>query len=265
MSAHPPFDPGTIEAIARVLGEAGTGTDISRYFEICRLIDNSGESTKWRRLNAVFLKSQTANSSNQILAFIKSYLAPTRFVGARDRFETHRSELNAILILHGLEYGKDGEFRRITQAKTLDEAELRAKSIREKLAPRNTHHEVYKYCQAELMQENYFHAVFEACKGLFQRVRELSGIESDGAILVDKVFSIENPHIAFNTLQTGTEQSEHKGFAQLLKGCYAACRNPLAHGPKILWQGEVDAADYLTLISMLHRKLDQCVVVKRGM
>lgn len=117
MSAHPPFDPGTIEAIARVLGEAGTGTDISRYFEICRLIDNSGESTKWRRLNAVFLKSQTANSSNQILAFIKSYLAPTRFVGARDRFETHRSELNAILILHGFEYGKDGEFRPITQAK----------------------------------------------------------------------------------------------------------------------------------------------------
>ena len=216
------------------------------------MIDNSGESTKWRRLNAIFLKSQTVNSSNQILAFIKSYLAPTRFVGARDRFEIHRSELNAILILHGLEYGKDGEFRRITQAKTLDEAELRAKSIREKLAPRNTHHEVYKYCQAELMQEN-------------QRVRELSGIESDGASLVDKVFSIENPRIAFNTLQTETEQSEHKGFAQLLKGCYAACRNPLAHGPKILWQGEVDAADYLTLISMLHRKLDQCVIVKGGM
>ena len=115
------------------------------------------------------------------------------------------------------------------------------------------------------MQENYFHAVFEACKGLFQRVRELSGIESDGASLVDKVFSIENPHIAFNTLKTETEQSEHKGFAQLLKGCYAACRNPLAHGPKILWRGEVDAADYLTLISMLHRKLDQCVVVRRGM
>lgn len=265
MSSHPPFDPGTVEAIARALGEAGTGTDISRYFEICRLSDNSGESTKWRRLNAVFLKSQTTNSSNQILAFIKSYLAPTRFVGARDRFEAHRSELNAILILHGLEYGKDGELRRITQAKTLDEAEVRAKSIREKLGPRNTHHEVYKYCQAELMQENYFHAVFEACKGLFQRVRELSGIESDGASLVDKVFSIENPYLAFNTLQTETEQSEHKGFAQLLKGCYAACRNPLAHGPKILWQGEVDAADFLTLISMLHRKLDQCVVVKRGM
>lgn len=31
--------------------------------------------------------------------------------------------------------------------------------------------------------------------------------------------------------------------------------------PKILWQAETDAADYLTLIFMPHRKLDQCVKV----
>ena len=111
------------------------------------------------------------------------------------------------------------------------------------------------------MQENYFHAVFEACKGLFQRIREMSGMEGDGAALIDKVFSVENPRLAFNTLQTETEKSEHKGLAQLFKGCYAAIRNPLAHGPKILWQGEADAVDYLTFISMLHRKLDQAVIV----
>lgn len=262
MSAHPPFDPGTVEAIAKVLGEAGSGTDISRYFQTNSLLDDSGESTKWRRINAVFLKSQaTTKSANQMLAFIRSYLVPTRFVGKRDEFENHRSELNAVLILHGLEYGKDGQFRYTTQARTLDEAEVRAQGVRNKLAPRNTHPEVYKYCKPELMQENYFHAVSEACKGLFQRIRELSGIETDGANLIDRVFSVEKPFLAFNTLQTETEKSEHKGFAQLLKGCAAAIRNPLAHGPKILWQGETDAADYLTLISMLHRKLDQCVKV----
>ena len=262
MSAHPPFDPGTVEAIAKVLGEAGSGTDISRYFQTNSLLDESGESTKWRRINAVFLKSQaTTKGANQILAFIRSYLVPTRFVGKRDEFECHRVELNAILILHGLEYGKDGQFRFTTHAKTLDEAEMRAQGVRNKLAPRNTHPEVYKYCQPELMQDNYFHAVFEASKGLFQRIRDLSGLEADGTNLIDRVFSVERPYLAFNTLQTETEKSEHKGFAQLLKGCAAAIRNPLAHGPKILWQGEIDAADYLTLISMLHRKLDQCVKV----
>ncbi len=263
MSAHPPFDAGTVEAIAKVLGEAGTGTDISRYLQSSGLLDDSGESTKWRRMNAVFLKSQESTmSANQILAFIKAYLVPTRFVGKQGEFEHHRGELNAVLVFHGLEYGKDGQFRYITQANTLDEAEERAKGVRNKLASRNTHPEVYKYCQPELMQKNYFHAVFEACKGLFQRVRELSGIDADGANLIDKAFSIEKPSLAFNTLQTETEKSEHKGFAQLIKGCQAAIRNPLAHGPKILWQGEADAVDYLTLISMLHRKLDQCVKIQ---
>jgi len=262
MSTHPQFDPGTVETIAKVLGDAGSGTDINRYFQTNGLVDDSGESTKWRRLNWVFLKSQReTKSANQILAFIKSYLVPTRFVGKRDEFEQYRDKINAILIMHGLEYANDGQFKYTTQARNLDEAESRAKSIRNKLALRNTHPEVYKYCQPELMQENYFHAVFEACKGLFQRIRDLSGIEGDGANLIDQAFSIEKPILVFNSLQTETEKSEHKGFAQLLKGCAAAIRNPLAHGPKILWQGEIDAADYLTLISMLHRKLDLCVKV----
>ncbi len=265
MSIHPPFDPGTVEALAKVLGEAGSGSDISRYFQWNALIDDSGESTKWRRLNSVFLKSQaTTKSANQILAFTQSFLVPSRFVGKRDEFEHHRGELNAILILHGLEYGKNGKLKYTTQANTLDEAEARAQGVRNKLATRNTHSEVYKYCQPELMQENYFHAVFEASKGLFQRIRDFSGVDADGAILIDRVFSVEKPFLAFNTLQTETEKSEHKGFAQLLKGCAAAIRNPLAHGPKILWQGETDAVDYLTLISMLHRKLDQCIKIPQN-
>ena len=75
---------------------------------------------------------------------------------------------------------------------------------------------------------------------------------------MDKVFSIENPILALNFLKSDTEKSEHKGFAQLLKGCFGAVRNPLAHEPKILWDGEEDAADYFSLISLLHRKLDSC-------
>jgi len=76
--------------------------------------------------------------------------------------------------------------------------------------------------------------------------------------LVDKVFSIDKPLLAFNALYTETEKSEHKGFAMLLKGCFGYVRNPLGHEPKLLWNSEDDAADQFTLISMLHRKLDQC-------
>lgn len=262
MSAISPLSAGAVEALARILGEAGTGTDISRYLQQVRLIDESGESTKWRRLNFVFLQTQqTTQSANQILAFVKCFVGPARFSGKRDIFETVREDINSVLMLHGLEYGKDGHFRFVNKANTLDEAEMRAKTIRSKLAVRSTHDEVYKYCNPELMQDNYFHAVFEAIKGLFQRIRNISGLEDDGSTLIDKVFAVDKPILAFNTLQTETERAEHKGFALLLKGCVGAIRNPLAHGPKILWQGEADAIDYLTLISMLHRKLDQCVRV----
>ena len=184
-------------------------------------------------------------------------------MGRSEEFERRRQELNRILAFSGLEFGKDGQFRTIDKAQTLDEAEARTRTIRAKFQGRRIHSEVLKYCRAELLQDNYFHAVFEAAKGLAQRIRETSGTHGDGAALVDQAFSIERPLLAFNALQTETERSEHKGFSALLKGCFAAVRNPLAHEPKILWQGEDDAADYLSLISLLHRKLDDCVPTRR--
>ncbi len=60
MACIPPLNDGTVEAIAKVLGDAGSGTDITRYLRSQGLADNSGESTKWKRLLHVFLESQRA-------------------------------------------------------------------------------------------------------------------------------------------------------------------------------------------------------------
>ncbi len=260
MSPVPPLPDSQCEALARHLGDCGSGTDIDRCFQTCGLRDVSGESTKWKRLYAVFLDVQSRDgSANRILAFIKAYLAPARFLGRGREFESCRQGLNACLAFAGLEYCADGEFRPREVARTLSEAEARVRTIQSKFRDRRMHSEVLKYCRTELMQDNYFHAVFEATKGLAQRIREMSGVELDGAALVDKAFSIDRPLLAFNSLRTETERSEHKGFATLLKGCFAAVRNPLAHGPKILWEGEDDAADYLSMVSLFHRKLDDCV------
>lgn len=170
-----------------------------------------------------------------------------------------RNDLNTILAFSGVEYGNDGEFRQVKKATTINEAQERIKTIKNKFKDRKIHCEVEKYCKQELMQDNYFHAVFEATKGLTQRIRDLSNTQGDGAQLIDKVFSVEKPILVFNSLETETEKSEHKGFAMLLKGCIGFIRNPIAHEPKILWNAEDDAADHFTLISLLHRKLDTCV------
>lgn len=265
MSIVPSFAEGQIEALARLLGECGSGTDITRVLRDRGLVDGSGESTKWRRLYCVFLDSQRQRGcANRVIDFIQSFLIPARFVGRSVDFEARRQELNSILAFSGLEYGADGKFRQCEFAQTLDEAEKRVRTIRAKYQGRRIHPEVLKYCRTELLQDNYFHAVFEATKGLAQRIRDASGVDADGAALVDRVFSIEQPVLAINTLRTETEKSEHKGFAALLKGCFAAARNPLAHEPKILWEGEDDAADYLSLIPLLHRKLDDCVSTRAG-
>lgn len=265
MNVIPPFPEGQVEVLSKLLGECGSGSDIDRVLRDRGLADNSGVSTKWRRLYAIFLEAQYKEGrSNRVLDFVQAFLSPARFVGRSDEFETHRLELNTILAFSGLDFGKDGKFRVTEAATTLDEAEARVRTIQAKFRGRRIHPEVLKYCRSELLQDNYFHAVFEASKGLAQRIREMSGANGDGAALVDQVFSIEQPMLAFNSLRTETEKSEHKGFAALLKGCFGAVRNPLAHEPKLLWQGEDDAADYLSLISLLHRKLDDCVRVPSG-
>lgn len=40
--------------------------------------------------------------------------------------------------------------------------------------------------------------------------------------------------------------------------------NSMAHEPKLLWKGEDDVADYLSLISLLHRKLNDCAKTGLG-
>jgi len=265
LSTIPPFENAQIEALARLLGEYGTGSEISRVLQERGLLDHSNESTKWRRLYWVFQHYQNKyKCANHVLDFIRAFLAPARFVERHEEFENCRQHLNEILLFSGLEYGADGQFRQVNAVTTLEEAEKRVQTIRAKLKGRSVHPEVLKYCQAELMQNNYFHAVFEATKGLAQRIRNMTGVQLDGAALIDRVFAIDQPLLALNSLRTESEKSEHKGFALLLKGCFGAIRNPRAHEPKILWKGEDDAVDYLTLLSLLHRKLDDAMPVREG-
>lgn len=255
-----PFSNAQIESLSKVLGECGTGSEITSVLMDMGLSDHSAQSTKWRRLNAVFRETQVRDKcANRILDFIQRYLAPERFVGENDEFEGCREQVNVVLAFAGLEYRADGQFEIVREARTLTESERRVSTIRAKFHGRRIHPDALKYCRPELMDDNYFHAVFEATKGLAQRIREMSSVEADGSALVDAVFSTKRPVLAFNSLQTETEKSEHRGFANLLRGCFALIRNPRAHEPKIMWQeNENDAADYFTLISLLHWKLDRC-------
>jgi uncharacterized protein (TIGR02391 family) len=115
-------------------------------------------------------------------------------------------------------------------ATTLTEAQQRARSLYQRLASRGVHGEVLRYCTAELLADNYFHAVLEATKGLFERLRERTGLQVDGGELVDRALGIPKgggiPSIAFNSLRTESERSEQKGLVNLFKGVCGAEHHP---------------------------------------
>ena len=131
---------------------------------------------------------------------------------------------------------------------------------------RGAHAEVLRFCRAELLQDNYFHAVLEAAKSLAERLRQLTGVQVDGARLVDQVLEPGSAGglllLAFNSFATDTDRSEHRGLTFMIRGVFSAFRNPTAHEPKILRPvGEQDGTDLLTTISLLHRKLDTAVLI----
>lgn len=184
-------------------------------------------------------------------------MKPSRFIGRNDQFEFMRGELNKRLSFIGLTLNDAGVFNPIDTSRTIREAELRVNRFKSKLENRNIHSKIYEYCNTELISENYFHSVFEAVKSVFEEIRRKSNLTLDGGELIDKAFSIKNPILKINALQTETEISEQKGFANFLKGIFGMFRNTTAHAPKIVWNiGEDEALDIMTTVSLIHKKLE---------
>lgn len=242
-----------------------SGSEINRVLTRVGIADNSGESTKWRRLEYAFTERQNNDhAGNAILRFIKEVFAPVNYVQNPQMFDSCCEDLNEILAFSGIMYRKDGEFEKITIAKTISEAQRRTQSIIAKLRQRNVHYRVLYFCNEELLKENYFHAVLEATKSLCEFIREKTGLTEDGASLIDKVFSLKNPYLALNKLQTESEKNQQTGLSLMLKGINSMVRNVTAHTPKIKWIiEENEAVDILLTISFLHKNLDDCIVVPR--
>lgn len=257
----PPINSEILEMICKVIADTSkglTGTEIGKKLGDCKIPDIDPVNTKWKRLYNAFADWQNKRQySNNILTFIQKSINPARFIGRKEEFEDLRYEINKVLSFIGLELKETGKFIKINQSKTIDDAEKRANRLKDKLKERNTHPDIFKYCKAELLAENYFHSVFEAAKSVADKIRLKSGLTEDGSPLIDKAFSINNPKIKINDLSTATEKSEHKGFANLLKGMFGMFRNTTAHAPKIKWEiNENDALDMFSLISLIHRRLD---------
>jgi uncharacterized protein (TIGR02391 family) len=263
----PSFSAPTVEMVCRALGDAVTGAQISNLIAALKVSESPLEErgTKWKRLfNAVATAQNRQGDGRPLLRLVGDVMQPVRF-DSTGEFNAHRVAVNERLLLSGYEVREDGRVARVRLARTLGEAQERADALRAELVRRGVHADVLHFCRAELTQQNYFHAVLEASKSVAQKLRDLSGEDGDGATLVDAACSLTStPVIAFNSLETEWERSEHKGLATLLKGLFGTFRNPSAHAPRVLWATtRSEALDMMTLASMLHRRLDEAKITRR--
>jgi len=260
-----PFSAQDLTSICKILAdtmEGLTGTEIGYLLLDCRIPDVSPEITKWKRLFNAFVEFQNKRQfGNHVVVFINRTMNPVQYTDKPSVFVERRDRLNSVLSFVGLSVGDDGKVRWSKRAHNLDEAMARANRLRAALTTRQVHEDVLSFCKAELLQENYFHAVFEAMKSIAAKIRHISGVDADGAKLVDQVFGFKEgtfPILAINPLSTETQKGEQRGFVNLLKGLFGIIRNPLAHDPKIEWDmAEQDALDIFSTLSLIHRKLDK--------
>jgi uncharacterized protein (TIGR02391 family) len=102
---------------------------------------------------------------------------------------------------------------------------------------------------------HYANAVEDSVKALNGLVRLRSGLDIDGAPLMQKAFSPNSPILKFNDLSDQTDRDEQKGFMDMFCGAVAGLRNPRAH--RFIKDNPERALDFIAFVSLLAKLLDE--------
>jgi uncharacterized protein (TIGR02391 family) len=259
-----PWPAATVQGVADVLGETATGltgSEIGGLLAGLGVPDPGAGLTKRVRLGQALLAGQARDgASNCVIRVITEAMAPVRYRDDPGLRTLRQDALNEVLVFEGLRMRDDGRIARGATATTLSEAAQHANSLRAELRRRGTHADVLRYCSNEILTKNAFHAMLEASKSVFDKLRQRSGLTGDGAALVDATLALGRtgiPRLAINDLATQTERDEQSGLANLIKGLGGMFRNPVAHDPRLRRTVTDDELlEFLTLLSMIHRRLD---------
>lgn len=260
----PSWTYAVLREVAAVLADTEdglSGREIGDLLGRMKMADPLPGATKRDRLAEAFVDRQNADRSpKRIITFIVTAMEPVRYRDRPELFTLRQDRLNERLAFVGLHVNDKGQVANGAVAQTLDEATRIATSIRDELQRRKTHPEVLRYCSVEVLKKAHFHACLEATKSIFDRMRDVSGMQGDGASLVDGVLALGKtgtPILAINSLQTQTDRDEQTGFASLIKGLGGLYRNPTAHDPRLNRAiSDDELLEMLTLVSMVHRRLD---------
>ncbi len=270
------LDQQKIKAICDIVAHTSQGltksqlTTLLGQCRICVVDDGSSRSQlgytiglnkrEWL-YNCLVTEINKSHSFCKIISFLQTALNPALYtsIDSRQKYRYLVEETNKVLLFAGLSIDQSGQLVEVSQAQTLTEVDQRVNHLKKALYDRAIHSEVQKYCVEDYLRADYYDAVLEATKGLAERVRQISGLTTDGGTLFQTAFSKNDPYIFFNAMKTDSERSEYTGLKELLEAIFHLVRNPAAHTPKVNWKtDETKALDILTLISFAHKYLDEC-------
>lgn len=124
------------------------------------------------------------------------------------------------------------------------------------LHPVISEHALPKYKDGHLRN-----AVLDSIIAVFDLIRQKTGLGEDGDELIGKVFSLADPYLVLNEIETESGKNEQKGFIQIFKGVFQGIRNPKAHSlSHDLTQ--IEAAQCLILASLLAQRIEEAKVIK---
>lgn len=193
MKTTTPFSHSELLSLARILANAASHAELGGLFCEAGLNEDGnprGLSKYQRIFNAVAERQNRFGTGNYAMRFIQVALAPRRFTGDVEQYESLRSRVNEILAFRGFLIGEDGKYRKAQRAATISEAKERANRLAAELERRNVHPDVLAYCKEEYLQENYFHAVLEATKSLSEKIRQKTGLTGDAGQLAQQAFGL---------------------------------------------------------------------------
>ncbi|MEV6842844.1 TIGR02391 family protein [Actinoplanes sp. NPDC051411] len=251
------------EALASTKWPGLSNNEIEQLLAALSIPDVLDASNKRSRLCTALLHQQQQDGTNDAISrFLTEAMTPARYLRDPARFEELRKALAPPLSLLGLEITAQGRLGpAIDTATTLDDVARITGRLRYELKRRGVHTEVIRYCDQELIRQSLYHAIFEATKGVSERLRQMSGLPGDGAQLLEACFGpASGPLLRINAYTTESDQSEQRGFVNLVKGIFGTFRNPAAHTTRasLLWNPtEADTLDLFSMLSFVHRCLDQ--------
>jgi len=100
-------------------------------------------------------------------------------------------------------------------------------------------------------------AVLNGVTAVFDMIRGRTGLDLDGTALVGQAFGLEKGKLIFSEVESESGQSDQKGFLKVFEGIYTGVRNVKAHSLSHDLN-EMKAAQYLVMMSLLARRVDEC-------